>query len=94
MVYLLFEAQCINLSVSSSQQRLTVIVKLDRQQNLCNVILVLSDNLWLVQCWFLSSHFLNQFAPGIFVVFPDTHTGLFLAKNLKKFLAINNFCCQ
>ena len=31
----------------------------------------------------------NQFAPGIFLVFPDTH--LFLAKNLKKFLAINKF---
>ena len=32
----------------------------------------------------------NQFAPGIFLVFPDTHTGLFLAKNPPKFLAINN----
>ena len=37
---------------------------------------------------------INQFAPGIFLVFPDTHTSLFLAKNLKKILAINNFFCQ
>ena len=36
-------------------------------------------------------HFFNQFAPGIFLVFPDAHMGLFLAKNPKKFLAINNF---
>ena len=34
---------------------------------------------------------LNQFAPGIFFVFPDTHTGFFFAKNPQKILAINNY---
>ena len=35
----------------------------------------------------------NQFTPGIFLVFPDTYmyTGLFLAKNPEKILAINPF---
>ena len=36
----------------------------------------------------------NQFAQGIFLVFPDAHTGLFLAKNPQKILAINNFVGQ
>ena len=43
-----------------------------------------------VQCLKWKPHnFLNQFAPEIFLVFTETHTGLFLAKNLNKFLAIN-----
>ena len=37
---------------------------------------------------------INQFGPGIFLVFRDTHTGLFLAKNPKIFLAINIFFGQ
>ena len=40
------------------------------------------------------STFFNHFVPGIFLVFPDIHTGLFLAKNPNKFLAINNFLGQ
>ena len=33
----------------------------------------------------------NQFTSGILLVFPVPRTGLFSVKNLKKFLAINNF---
>ena len=36
----------------------------------------------------------NQFALGILLVFLNRCTGLFLAKNPNKFLAINNFFCQ
>ena len=36
----------------------------------------------------------NQFAPGILLVFLNRWMGLFLAKNAKKFLAINNFLGQ
>ena len=37
---------------------------------------------------------LNQFAPGILLVFLNCCTGLFLAKNPKNSLAINNFVGQ
>ena len=57
------------------------------QTDLCTVPLVgfQHKSMSLYELWFL----INQFAPGIFLVFPDTHTGLFLSKNPKKFLAIN-----
>ena len=37
---------------------------------------------------------INQFAPGILLVFLNRYTGLYFAKNPPKILAINKFFCQ
>ena len=41
-----------------------------------------------------SSVLINQFMSGILYFFQSPRTGLFSVKIGKKFLAINNFCCQ
>ena len=65
----------ISLELCGSEQNLWVYSTF---RSVCSDRLQENARLWWVKLF-------NQFAPGIFLVFPDTHTGLFLAKNPPKF---------